>query len=148
MSDLLTTGRFENGKLECRKDMDLALDPTGDLALTPDEETATLQALMFYLFTPKNERPGLPLVGCMLAEIAHDRRTRGVMKRLNASITKDIKTLFPEFKGAQVVCRTVPGSPADIFLTIVLPTGRIMDLVANLDQVMRNSAIMRDIFRW
>ncbi len=148
MSDLLTTGNFENGELECRKDMDLALDPTGDLALTPDEETATLQALMFYLFTPKNERPGLPLVGCMLPEIAHERRERGVMKRLNASITKDLKTLFPNFNGVQVVCRTVPTSVSDIFVTIVLPTGRKMDLVANLDQVMKNASIMKDIFRW
>lgn len=148
MADLLTTGRFDSGKLECRKDLDLVLDSSGDIALTPDDESVLIQELMFYLFTEKNTRPGLPMAGCILPEIMHDKRTRGVMKRLNAAISRDMNKFFPQFKGVQVLCHAVPNSPTDIFITIILPTGKLLDVVADFQNVMKNSLVMADIFSW
>jgi len=148
MADLLVTGTFDTGRLECRRDIDLAVDASGDLALTPDDETTLTQELMFYLFTPKNERPGLPLAGCILPEIMHDRITKDVLKRINGSLSKDIKTMFPDFRGVQVVCKAVPSSTSDVFLTIIMPTGRVMNLIADFDQLMKNAKIMADTFRW
>lgn len=148
MADLLTVGSFDSGKLECRKDIDLALDSSGDIALTPDDETVLIQELMFYLFTEKNTRPGLPMAGCILPEIMHDKRSRGVMKRLNAAISRDIAKFFPQFKGVQVLCHTVPNSPTDIFITIILPTGKLLEVIADFQNVMKNSLVMADIFKW
>ncbi len=148
MSDLLTTGSFFGGRLECRRDIDLAITSNGDLALTPDDETTLFQQLMMYLFTPKNERPGLPQAGCILPEIMHDRITRGVLKRINGSVAKDIRSMFPNFRGVQVACRAVPNSTSDIFVTIIMPTGRVMDLIADFEQVMKNAQVMADTFRW
>jgi hypothetical protein len=148
MADLLLTGNFGSGKLECRKDIDLALDSTGDIALTPDPETALLQEMIFYLYTEKNTRPGLPMVGCILPEIMHDKRVRGTMKKLNAAVSRDMQMFFPQFRGVQVLCHTVPNSPTDIFITIILPTGKLIELVADLTNVMNNSRVMADLFRW
>ena len=148
MADLLITGSFDSGKLECRRDVDLALDSTGDIALTPDSETALIQEIMFYLFTEKNTRPGLPLVGCILPEIMHDRRTRGTMKKLNAAVSRDFNMFFSQFRGVQVLCHTVPNSASDIFVTIILPTGKLLEVIADLTNVMNNSRVLADLFRW
>jgi hypothetical protein len=148
MADLFITGSFDSGKLECRRDIDLALDSSGDIALTPNDEVALMQELIFYLFTEKNTRPGLPMVGCILPEIMHDKRVRGTMKRINGAISRDIQTYFPQFKGVRVMCHTVPNSPTDIFVTIIMPTGKLMEMIADFNNVMNNSLVMADLFRW
>lgn len=148
MVDLKISGYWQGSDFECRRDIDLVITPWGDLALTSDPLEELQQALLFYIYTPKGERPAFPHLGSILFEILHNKLTAGNLKRISGAIQKDLRTFFPELKDIMIVASPDSIDKNKLNVTILAPTNRRIDIRIDPEALMKNFANIPDIFRW
>lgn len=146
--DLKITGYWTSSGFECRRDVDLVLTPDGDIAVTTDPEEELHQALLFYLFTPKGERPAFSNIGSILFEILHSKLTAGTLKRLNGALQRDLKLLFPDLQDLLITSSVDPTDRNRINITIVAPTNKRFDINIDPEKIMQSFSNIASMFRW
>ncbi len=148
MVDLKITGYWQGTHFECRRDIDLVLTPDGDIALTSDPLEELQQALLFYVYTPKGERPAFPNLGSILFEIMHSKLTAGNLKRISGALQRDLRLLFPDLKDVFITASVDPTDRNRVNITVLAPTNRRFDINIDPENLMKNFANIQDIFRW
>jgi len=143
LADLATNMDFKPGRVKCHRSLDLMLTPDGDLALTEDSDTESLQRLVIYMFTQKGERYN-PNVGCILHHMIHAGLTATNLALIQRSIETDLNTLFPEFKGAEIRVAKMNGQTNTLAISFVLPQGAFGSII-DLDSLLSSSELMKDL---